>query len=318
MEIKKRTSFKEKLKEAYVLLILVGTILILAFFSDGKFLSNASIINVLRVSVAPLVVATVATLLMITGNVDLSVGSIVGLVATVYAIMAQVGIPIIFSMLVVVCLGCACGWINGLLVTKLNITPVIVTLATMSLFLGIAKLLIPDGFDIIKNNMPEDMLMFAKGNVVGKIPPSIFVSIIIVGIFVFMQKKSTLGKYSVAIGGNKIAAQLAGINVQRAVWLLYVLVGAVSAVGGITRASYMQAGDPDVGFGLEVQVIIAILLGGAGRYDFQQKPFLGHTGRNNNAFSQAKSFAQFVCKHFVVHIRIFYLYLNNPVVFCLR
>ena len=254
---------KNGLKKAYVLLILIGVIVILSIFSEGRFLRSASIVNVLRVSVSPLVVAVPATLLMITGNVDLSVGSTLGLVAVIYAHLAKLGMPLLPAMLIVLIVGLGCGWVNGLLVMNLNITPVIATLATKSLFLGIAKMLIPTDVDIIKGDMPKNMLTFAKGSTIGKIPPSMIVAIIIAILFIIMQMRSTLGKYSVAIGGNRTSAQLAGINVKRTVWLLYLIVGVCAAIAGITRASYMQAGDADVGVGLEVQVILAILLGGA-------------------------------------------------------
>jgi ribose transport system permease protein len=251
------------IRNSYVLLILIGTVIVLTAFSDGKFITEANIVNILRVSASPLLIAVPATLLMITGNIDLSVGGMCGLIATVFAILAKNGVPLLVAMPIVIILGCGCGWFNGLLVTKLNITPVIATLATMSLYLGAAKLFLPERTDMIKGNMPPEMMEFAKSKALLVLSPSMIVAIIVVVVFVIIQRRSTLGKYSIAIGGNQTAAQLAGINTKMIPWLLYILTGAATGFAGITRASYMNAGDPDVGAGIEVQVIIAILLGGA-------------------------------------------------------
>ena len=95
-----------------------------------------------------------------------------------------------------------------------------------------------------------------------ELPFAVFLTAAIVATLVLFQKKSIVGKYSVAVGGNMTAAQLSGINVSRILLLLYVLVGAASALSGVARASYMQAGDANSAIGIEVDAIIAILLGG--------------------------------------------------------
>ena len=246
----------------YVLFILIGVIIVLDICSGGKFTATASVINVLRVSASPLIIAVPATLLMMTGNIDLSVGGMCSMVAVMYSKLAQTGLSLPLCMLIVLAAGAGAGWFNGLLVARLRITPVIATLATMSLFWGIAKILVPQRLNMIKGDMPENMMVYAKGDVFLNIPPSIVVCIIAIVIFVILEKKSTLGKYAIAIGGNITAAQLAGINTRFIIWLLFVLTGLMTGFAGITYASYMNAGDFNVGSGTEVLVIIAILLGG--------------------------------------------------------
>ncbi len=262
-EIAKRHPIKRVLANVYILIILIAVFVFFALLSGGKFVGAPSILNIIRVAVPSVMLASVATLLMVTGNVDLSVGGMMGLVACVFAILMQQGVPFYAGMVLVALMACGLGYINGFMVMKLNITPVIATLATMSLYQGVAKLLVPPKFDIIKGGMPDDMNFFARGKLFLDIPPSVLVAVALVAIFVILQKKTTLGKYSVAIGGNRTAAQLSGINVVKTVWLVYVFLGMAAGLAGVTRASYMQAGDPDSGIGIEVEVILAILLGGA-------------------------------------------------------
>ena len=250
------------LHSLYVLFILIGVIIVLDICSGGKFTAVASVVNVLRVSASPLIIAVPATLLMMTGNIDLSVGGICSMVAVMYSKLAQTGMALPLAMLIVLAAGAGAGWFNGLLVARMRITPVIATLATMSLFWGIAKIMVPQRLNMIKGDMPPEMMDYAKGDAFLHIPPSIVVCIIVIAIFVTLEKRSTLGKYAVAIGGNITAAQLAGINARFVTWLLFVLTGLMAGFGGITYASYMNAGDFNVGSGTEVLVIIAILLGG--------------------------------------------------------
>ena len=258
----KSDSRRKLLHTYYVLIILIGVIVVLDICSGGKFTASASITNVLRVSAAPLIIAVPATLLMMTGNIDLSVGGMCSMVAVMYAKLAQTGMALPLAMVIVICAGAGAGWFNGLLVAKLRITPVIATLATMSLYWGIAKILVPQRLNLIKGDMPANMMDYAKGNAFLNIPPSIVVCIIVIAVFILLEKRSTLGKYAIAIGGNITASQLAGINAKFIIWLIFILTGVMTGFAGITYASYMNAGDFNVGSGTEVLVIIAILLGG--------------------------------------------------------
>ncbi len=257
-----KSLFINFLKNNYVILLLIVVIAIFTILSKGRFLSEPSVRNILRVSVPTLLIASIATLLMVSGNIDLSVGAVLGISAVVFAILRQSGMNFFLALIIVLVLGCIMGATNGFLVMKLRITSVIATLATMSLFYGFGKFMVPDGQDMIKYDMPKNMIFFAKGNFFLKLPPSVYIAIFLIIIIILFEKRTTLGKYTIAIGDNRLAAELSGINTVRTVTIIYVAVGAMAALAGITRSSYMTAGDPASGIGIEVDVIIAILLGG--------------------------------------------------------
>ena len=163
--------------------------------------------------------------------------------------------------MVTLALGVLWGVLNGFLVMKLRIVPVIATLATMNFCVGIGKLLAPKGIGVIKG-LPEGVELFARQRFFLQLPPALYVTVLITVLLVVFQQKMALGKYTAAIGGNRIAAELSGVNVVRTVWILYVIVGICAAFAGVARASYLSLGDPITGMGMELDAIIAVLLGG--------------------------------------------------------
>jgi len=176
------------------------------------------------------------------------------------------GFPFLPALLITLVMGIAMGALNGLLVMRLRITPVIATLVTLSLFKGIALLIVPEGLSAIKGSaekiMPPWINFYARKAVLLGLPAAFFVALAVIAILVVVQRKTILGKYAAAIGGNRTAAELSGINVVRMGWLLYVIVGFFAALAGMARASYMSLGDPLSGDLMELDNIIAVLLGG--------------------------------------------------------
>ncbi len=237
-----------------------------ALFERGHFLSPDNIINLLRSAVPILTLSGAFTLLMISGYIDLSVGSAMSLSAVVFAFMVLNGFGFFVAIIVTLLVGIAMGVLNGYLVMKLNITPVIATLVTLSLFKGIALLIVPHGLSAIKSNLDQKMPAwindYARKDVLLGLPMAFYVALFIIIVLVIVQKKTILGKYAAAIGGNPTAAALSGINAVFVVWLLYIIMGFFAALAGVARASFMSLGDPLSGDGMELAVIIAVLLGG--------------------------------------------------------
>ena len=235
-------------------------------FGRGHFLSPDSIVNMLRTAVPVLTLSGAFTLLMISGYIDLSVGSAMSLNAVVFALMILNGVPFLLAFPVTLVLGVVLGAINGYLVMKLRITPVIATLVTLLIFKGLALLIVPDGLSAIKSSaekpMPAWINDYARQDVLLGLPMAFFVAVALIAVLVIVQRKTILGKYAAAVGGNRTAAELSGINAVKVVWLLYILVGVFAALAGMARASYMSLGDPLSGDGMELTCIIAVLLGG--------------------------------------------------------
>ncbi len=274
LQADRSAAIRETIKQFYIyvvlLLIVIAFSLLkldqVSFFERGHFLSPDSIINLLRSAVPILILSGAFTLVMIAGYIDLSVGSAMSLSAVVFAWMILNGYGFLLALIATMILGIIMGFLNGYLVTKLRITPVIATLVTLSLFKGIALLIVPDGLSAIKSSadkvMPAWINDYARKEAFIGLPWAFWVAILIIIVMVIIQRKTILGKYAAAIGGNRLAAELSGINAVKVVWLLYIIVGFFAALAGMARASYMSLGDPLSGDGMEFNCLIAVLLGG--------------------------------------------------------
>jgi len=262
---------KRLIKQIYVYVILAIVVAVLSMlkgdlFQRGNFLFPPNVANLLRMSAPILMISSAFTLIFITGNMDLSVGSILSLTTVVNAILLLNGFSFLAALLIVIALGLVLGFINGFLVMKLRITPVIATLITMNAYQGLARYLVPPGISSITNTdtltMPVWMGSFSKDQVFLGLSWAFIVAIVLLIGLVVLQRRTVFGKYLVAAGGNRTAAELSGINVVKVIWGVYILLGAVSALAGVARASYLLIGEPYTGVGAETEAIIACLLGG--------------------------------------------------------
>jgi len=264
----------EFLRNYYIYFVLVALVLLLStanldkfdLFERGNFLNKNNLINILRISAPILTMCGAFTLLMVSGYIDLSVGSAMSLSAVVYALLAINGVPFLPAFALTVLTGCCLGAINGFLVVRLKITPVIATLITLSLFKGVALLLVQDGVSAIKSGgglkMPVWFNSYGREGVLLGLPMAFWVAVVVTLALVIAQNRGLLGKYAAATGGNPTAARLSGINTKRIVFLLYGIVGVTAALAGIARASFMSLGDPLSGDGMELTAILVVLLGG--------------------------------------------------------
>ncbi len=272
-EMQTKANLKNIVKSVYVYLILLLVVLALGmtkgeFFQRGNFLFPDNLTNILRMSVPIIMISSGFTYIMISGNIDLSVGSTLSLTTVFYATMVLNGFSFLPALLLTLALGFVLGWVNGWLVMKMRITPVIATLITMSAYQGIARYLVPEGISSIKSNgglvMPDWIGDFSRAEVVpgSGLSWAVIVTIIVVVVLVIVQRKTVLGKYIAAIGGNRTAAELSGINSVKVVWGVYIMLGVLSALAGVARGSYLMIGEPYTGVGVETDAIIAVLLGG--------------------------------------------------------
>lgn len=271
---RRHISSRNIIKSVYVYAILLLVVVVLSLlrgelFERGNFLYWPSLISVINLSVPVIIISSAFTFIMISGNIDLSVGSMLSLTVVFNAILALNGFGFWPALLLTLALGMVLGFINGWLVMKLRITPVIATLITMNVYQGVARYLVPKGISAIKGDelqkMPEWMGDFSRTEILIKgsgITWALIVTILVILVLWMLQRKTVLGKYVAAVGGNRTAAELSGINAVKVVWGVYVLLGALSALAGVARASYLTIGEPYTGIGVETQAIIAVLLGG--------------------------------------------------------
>jgi Ribose/xylose/arabinose/galactoside ABC-type transport systems, permease components len=245
-----------------IFIILLFFLLINVFFiiaAPDSFFQLENYLNMLKQSSMIIIVACAATILMMTGNFDLSTGSNVAFTSVIYALLVKGGMTLITAGIIAVICGIIIGLINGTLVSKMNIPPFIATLGMMYVCRGIA-LILANG-TTVREHMPPGISFLASGSFFG-IPIFVCFVIIALAVFIFIEKKTLLGKYALSIGGNKNAVFFSGINAGTIILLLYIIVGALAGFAGIMTASRLSAGDPRGAMGFEFDVILAILLGG--------------------------------------------------------
>ena len=241
-----------------LLLILIALNIFFSMMSNSFFQLN-NYFNMLTQSSALLLTAAAATLLMKTGNFDLSTTANLAFSGVLYAILATWGMPLILAAVITLVAGMCFGIINGLLVTRYNISPFIATLGMMFIGGGVA-LLICDG-QSIRTGLPANFTALMRADISG-FPVPIMIAIIAIFILWVAANFTLIGKYAMAIGSNKNAAALAGINVDRVVLGLFILVAAAASLAGIMTASRIGTGDPRVAEFFFMDVIVAIMLGG--------------------------------------------------------
>lgn len=243
----------------YGLLIVFGIICLIISLITPQFLtiSNLTII-VTQVSINALLAFGV-TFVIITGGIDLSLGSIVAVSGVTSAMLAHpdsypVLIPIIMGLLA----GLLMGAFNGFIITKSKIAPFIVTLGTMTIGRGLA-LILSDGRPV--SNLSDSFNYLGSGTVLG-IPVLILIFILVFALCSIILSKTILGRYIYAIGGNEQAARASGINIDRVKLSVYSISGLLAGLAGILLASRITTGQPNAGAGFELDAIAAVVIGG--------------------------------------------------------
>jgi len=241
-----------------LLLILVGVSLVLSLASEN-FSNGYNVLNILRQVSLTVISASVVTLVMISGGLDLSIGGVLALAGVVAARLSVAGLPLPLACLAGVFVGVVSGALNGALIITTGIPPVIATLGTMYISRGLAYIL--SGGSAVVNGLPDSFGIVGETHF-GPLPLLVVIMGIVIVICHFLLTKTVLGRHIYAIGGNLLAANLAGIPVKRIKLLIYTLSGTMAGLSGILLASRLSSGDPNVGIGFEFDVIVAIVLGG--------------------------------------------------------
>jgi rhamnose transport system permease protein len=237
-----------------VLVVLVSIVSIRGF-------AQPITVNYLLLDVAPiLLIALPMTLVMITGEIDLSVGSMVGLASVVTGVLTESGAPFEVAALAALAVGVIGGAFNGFLVTVVGLPSLAVTIGTLALFRGLAVGLL--GTTAV-TDFPEMWTALAKAKIAGTTIPYIVIPfLILLAIFVVMLHFTPFGRGIYAIGLSKDAARFSGVHVERTKFILFMLSGVVAAFAGIFYTLRFGSARGDNATGLELQVIAAVVLGG--------------------------------------------------------
>lgn len=243
----------------------IGTILVFVvifiFFSlkSPMFLTFDNLINIIRQVSILIIIGMGMTILLIAGQVDLSVGAIVGLTGVISAMLVvNFNLPVYLSFIICILIGGFAGIINGLIVTKLNIPSLLATLGMMTAIRGVA-FVVSKGATIF--NPPASFLWLGGGKI-GPIPIPIIVMVIVFFLMYFIQERTTFATHYYAVGGNSVAAHLSGINVHNNIIILFMISGLLSGLGGVISASRIGVGTGNLGTGLEFDVVTAVVVGG--------------------------------------------------------
>ncbi|OLP53161.1 ABC transporter permease [Rhizobium rhizosphaerae] len=231
------------------------------FFSltTGAFLTAPNLLNIVRQSAPLLIVAAAMTFVITTGGIDLSVGSVLALTATLSAAALQAGIPWPVTILLMLALGAVVGIIQGYFIAYERIPAFIVTLAGLSIIRGVA-LLITGGYSIpIEPTSP--FVAIGRAWVFG-IPAPALIAIIVLAVAYLAFNETPFGRYVTGVGANNEATRRAGVDTRRVVLWVYVLSGMAAASAGIILAARLGSGSSNAGQGFELDVIAAVVLGG--------------------------------------------------------
>jgi ribose/xylose/arabinose/galactoside ABC-type transport system permease subunit/ABC-type sugar transport system substrate-binding protein len=224
-----------------------------------QFGSWANFFEVLRFSVELGLLVTALTPILITGGIDLSIGSTIGMTAVVFGVVSS-HLPTAQAMIVALAIGVAAGGLNALLIVGLRLPPLIVTLGTYSLYRGIA-VGVTHGAVSFTGFEPR-FLWLGQGYVARIVPVQLLVFVLVVGAYAVLLHRSTVGRTLYAIGFNSEGARYAGVPVRRRLALLYVLSGVVSASAALIYVAHLGLAKSDLGTGYELQAIAAAVLGG--------------------------------------------------------
>jgi len=242
--------------------MILGAILVLGVtlsISSPSFLTAHNLQNLLSVTSMVGITAVGMTLLIIAGEIDLSVGSQQALIGVLTMQALNSSGSLIVALLVALGLGAVVGLVNGGLSLGLRINSFIVTLAMLSIIRGAAYV---STNAAVQNSSGVDAFMQIGNGFIAGVPWPLVIGLVVFVLFVVLFEKSVLGRYLAVVGGNPEAARLVGIRVRAVKLAAFVIVGALSAVSATILLSKLNSGQNNAGFGFELQVIAAVLLGG--------------------------------------------------------
>lgn len=257
-----------RLRQSGTLLALVVMVVLFTLLRPETFLTARNLLNISQQISMLAVVAFSMTIVMVMNDFDLSVGSMASLAGIMAAVMFVAGLPVPVAVTAALATGLAGGLFNGFLVSWLGILPFIATLGTLTMFSG-AAFLLSGGKTIFGRDIPTAFADFARGgiplDVLGldgvKLPFLTLTALAVLAVVWLVLEQTTFGRRLYAIGGNPVAAELAGINTRRLRLIAFAMTGTGAALAGLMYASRVASANPTQGSGLTLDAIAAVFLG---------------------------------------------------------
>ena len=249
--------YMSELTTVIALIILMAVITII----NSNFLTANNLLNLLLQVTSNALIAFGMTFVILTGGIDLSVGSILALSSALTAGLLGSGMPVTLAILISLILGFILGMMNGLLISYGKLAPFIVTLATMTIFRG-ATLVYTNGNPITKGLSDTFLFQFlGQGYIVGIPFPVIIMFIVFIVLYVLLHK-TAFGKSVYAIGGNEKAAYISGVKLNKVKIIIYSISGIMASISGLIITSRLSSAQPTAGASYEMDAIAAVVLGG--------------------------------------------------------
>ncbi|MDQ3590971.1 MAG: ABC transporter permease [Actinomycetota bacterium] len=249
-------------REVVLLAVLIVLMVVMSVLSP-LFLTVGNLLNTSRFFVEVGLMALGMTLIIITGGIDLSVGSNLALVSVAVGFSYAAGLPLPLAIVFGLVVGLAAGLFNGLFITLLDLHPLVVTLGTFALFQGLAYGL--SGAQAV-SDFPGWFAYFGQAYFLNVVPGQLFIFIVAVVVVWLILSRTSFGRYVYAIGNNEEAAHFSGVPVRRVKLALYSGIGLLVGMAAVIYTSRVYTARGDSGLGLELDVISAVVLGGASIY----------------------------------------------------
>lgn len=245
-------------RESGLFVLLVLICILMSFLKPDTFFTSENGFNILRQVSIIAIIAVGQTFVMISGGIDLSIGYNLALCGIVIATFLQMGFGPVVAILMGIIVGALVGFVNGLIITKLNLPPFIATLGMANIARGLIYVF-TEGFSVAVTD--SVVIGIGVGNV-GSIPILSIIMFITVLIGVYLLDSTAFGTRVKAIGGNELAAKLSGIKVNKNKIAVYTMTGVLAAIGGLIMVGRLYAGNPNAGGNFEMDSIAATIVGG--------------------------------------------------------
>jgi ribose transport system permease protein len=259
---------KQTILKFQTIIVLLLMCIALSILSD-KFLTVDNTWNVMRQISVNIVISVGMTLVILTGGIDLSVGSILALCGAITASLIKFGVEIpsinlfleftLFGAIMAsILIGGILGWFNGFMITKFKVPPFVATLAMLTIARGLTMLW-TKGFPI--TGLGDDFAFLGTGWFLN-VPMPVWISAIVVVVTIVVTNKTKIGRYIYAVGGNETASLFAGLNISGVKIFVYTAAGVLAGIGGLIVTSRLDSSQPNAGFGYELDSIAAVVIGG--------------------------------------------------------